>query len=68
MCVQKRQEDVLMKKESKNVELILKKAVNYMVDTELYGWPPQCTSFFYQPVRPQRKSKDTPKNSEKIRK
>lgn len=57
-----------MKKVNQKVESVVKKAVNHMVDTELYGWPPQCTSFLYQPVRPQRESKDAPKGNEKVRK
>lgn len=57
-----------MKKVNQKVESVVKKAVNHMVDTELYGWPPQCTSFLYQPVRPHRESKDAPKDNEKIRK
>lgn len=34
-----------MKKQSEKFDSILKKVVQHMVDTELYGWPPQCTHF-----------------------
>lgn len=30
-----------MKKQSEKFDSILKKVVQHMVDTELYGWPPQ---------------------------
>ena len=43
-----------MKKQSEKFDSILKKVVQHMVDAELYGWPPQCTAFLYQPVRPQK--------------
>lgn len=46
-----------MKKQSEKFDGILKKVVQHMVDTELYGWPPQCTAFLYQPVRPQKAGK-----------
>lgn len=55
-----------MKNVNQKVESILKKVVNHMTDTELYGWPPQCTSFLYQPVRPQRWNKDKKEDSGKI--
>lgn len=38
-----------MKKVNKQVESVVKKVVNHMVDSELYSWPPQCASFLYQP-------------------
>lgn len=44
-----------MKKHDTKIEGIIKNAVTYMVDTELYEWPPQCTAFLYQPIRPQNK-------------
>lgn len=43
----------------------MKKIVNHMVDSELYGWPPQCASFLYQPVRPKRANKDVVKGNTK---
>ena len=57
-----------MKKVNKTMESVLKKVVNHMVDTELYGWPPQCTSFLYQPVRPKRTGNDALKENDKVRK
>lgn len=35
---------------------VIKKAVNYIIDSELYEWPPQCTALYYQPARPEKKS------------
>lgn len=57
-----------MKKVNKKLELVVKKVVNHMVDSELYGWPPQCASFLYQPVRPKRADKIAPKGNKKVRK
>lgn len=57
-----------MKKINQTVESVVKKAVNHMIDTELYGWPPQCMSFLYQPVRPRRESKNAPEVSNKVNK
>lgn len=49
-----------MKKQNLNAKMdgIIKKAVTYIVDTELYEWPPQCTAFLYQPTRPQKANKE----------
>ena len=57
-----------MKKTSKKAESIVKKTVNHMVDVELYGWPPQCATFLYQPTRPQRANSDALKSKETGRK
>ena len=57
-----------MKKTSKKAESVVKKAVNHMVDVELYGWPPQCATFLYQPTRPQRAKSDALKSKETGRK
>lgn len=57
-----------MKKANKKLEPIVRKVVNHMVDSELYGWPPQCASFLYQPVRPKRANKIAPESSKKVRK
>lgn len=46
-----------MKKQSTKIERIIKKAVDHVVDTELYEWPPQCAAFLYHPTRPETKSK-----------
>ena len=55
-----------MKKVNEKMESVLKKVVNYVVDTELYGWPPQCTSFLYQPARPKRASDEALKSNDKV--
>lgn len=57
-----------MKKTNKKLETVVKKVVNHMVDKELYGWPPQCASFLYQPVRPQSAGKIVPGGNQKSRK
>lgn len=57
-----------MKKVNKKLELVVKKVVNHMVDSELYGWPPQCASFLYQPVRPKRAGKLASQGNEKVHK
>lgn len=41
-----------MKQQDERVKKIIKAAINHMVDIELYEWPPQCSAFLYQPVRP----------------
>lgn len=57
-----------MKKENEKLEGIMKKVVKHMVNTELYGWPPQCASFLYQPIRPPRKNNDLLIDKRKLRK
>lgn len=47
-----------MKKQNSKVESVMKRVVTYVVDTELYEWPPQCTAFLYQPVRPRKANKE----------
>lgn len=41
-------------KMSKPVNKIATKVLNYIADTELYEWPPQCPFIYYQPKRPSR--------------
>lgn len=53
-----------MKKQSEKFDSILKKVVQHMMDAELYGWPPQCTAFLYQPVRPQKAVKKLSESKE----
>lgn len=43
-----------MKKTKKLFASVIKKAANHMIDSELCEWPPQCSIFYYQPVRPRR--------------
>lgn len=57
-----------MKKLNTTVETLMKKAVNHMVDTELDGWPPQCATFLYQPVRPEKTEKALSHNEENLHK
>lgn len=46
-----------MKKENEKMEKVIKRVITHMIDTELYGWPPQCSAFLYQPVRPKKAGK-----------
>lgn len=57
-----------MKKQSAKYEGIIKKTVKHMVDSELYGWPPQCSTFLYQPIRPQRKNNEILNDKRKVHK
>lgn len=43
-----------MKKQKAEIERIMKKTIKHMVDTQLYEWPPQCSAFLYQPIRPKK--------------
>ena len=42
-----------MRKQNKKHEELMKKVIKHVIDAEAYGWPPQCVSFLYQPIRPQ---------------
>lgn len=56
---------ICMKKQTLKSEGVIKKVVKHMVDSEQYGWPPQCSTFLYQPIRPKRKrSEQSEDNSE----
>lgn len=55
-----------MKKQNAKIEGIVKKVVMYMVDTELYEWPPKCAAFLYQPTRPKRECKDPLEDKNKV--
>ncbi len=37
----------------------IKRIVETIINREANGWPPPCPCFFYQPVRPEKKSKVT---------
>lgn len=39
----------------KKLESLKKKAVNQLVSSARYGWPPDCVGYFYQPTRPVEK-------------
>ncbi len=34
---------------------IPKNLIHHMVETDSTGWPPHCSTFAYQPVRPHQK-------------
>ena len=56
-----------MKKNNTRMEKAMKKLVKKMVDSELYEWPPQCATFYYQPVRPRKSITDeTPNVAQKL--
>lgn len=40
----------------KKLESLKKKAVNQLVSSARYGWPPDCVGYFYQPTRPVEKA------------
>lgn len=54
-----------MKKQKHIIEGVTKRVVKKIVDTEVYGWPPQCGTIYYQPLRPKHESKRKKENSEK---
>lgn len=43
-----------MKKQKAEIERMMKKTIKYVVDTQIYEWPPQCSAFLYQPIRPKK--------------
>lgn len=49
-----------MKNQDKKRGEIVKKMIKHMIDAEIYGWPPQCVSFLYQPVRPPKAGNSLP--------
>lgn len=53
-----------MKRQNDRIEKVIEKVVTHMVGAELYGWPPQCMSFLYQPVRPEKTEKVLSHNEE----
>ena len=57
-----------MKNQNKKRGEIMKKMIKHMVDAEIYGWPPQCVSFLYQPVRPPKAGNPLPDSIKKIHK
>lgn len=44
-----------MKKEKDLIKGFSKKLINRMMEKDSTGWPPDCTLFAYQPVRPSKK-------------
>ena len=57
-----------MKKQKLSIERVTKKVIKHITEQEVYGWPPLCPALCYQPVRPQRESKDAPQCNERVRK
>ena len=47
----------------KKLEMLVAKAVNAIVDIEIYGWPPVCFGTFFQPERPEVLTNNTSKLS-----
>lgn len=47
-----------MKKVKQEVNLLLKRAVRVMLESDPGDWPPKCLTFSYQPMRPQQKPTD----------
>lgn len=43
-----------MKSKKHIIEDATKHIVKKIVDLEVYGWPPQCGTIYYQPVRPSK--------------
>ena len=39
---------------NKEMEKLLKKAINQLAEKEAEGWPPECATFLFQPTRPQK--------------
>lgn len=56
-----------MKKQKAEIERIMKKTIKHMVDTQFYEWPPQCSAFLYQPVRPKKMEKNKSNTKDNIR-
>lgn len=44
-----------MKREKEFVKDFSKNLIHRMVEKDSAGWPPNCTAFAYQPVRPSEK-------------
>ena len=51
-----------MKKIEKIVKRVSKEVVTKMVAQDEGRWPPLCTSFVYQPMRPQKDTTTTDQN------
>lgn len=41
-----------MDKQANWMDRLLKKVVCAIVDNEREGWPPECSTLLYQPIRP----------------
>lgn len=56
-----------MKKQKHIIEGVTKRVVNKIVDVEVYGWPPQCGTIYYQPVRPSRGARQRIEGEKRVR-
>ena len=57
-----------MRSQNQKRKEMMKKVIKHVIDAEVYGWPPQCVSFLYQPVRPQKSGKALSCGIEKLHK
>lgn len=55
-----------MKKHIHTIEGVTKYIVKKIVDQEIYGWPPQCATIYFQPVRPLKTRKRGWENRRKL--
>ena len=51
-------EENTMEKATEKLKDLTRKLVKGMIDEEVDGWPPECTVFAYQPMRPCREELD----------
>ncbi len=54
-----------MRKENEKIQKAIKKVVNHIIEVEEYGWPPQCATFLYQPIRPRKRAEPDLAGTEK---
>ncbi len=47
-----------MKRQKHTIEGMTKHVIKKIVDQEVYGWPPQCATIYFQPVRPSKEEKE----------
>lgn len=48
-----------MEKATEKMKNLTRKIAGMMIDDDVDGWPPECTIFAYQPMRPRREEQDT---------
>ncbi|MDD4849902.1 MAG: hypothetical protein PHO10_04290 [Gemmiger sp.] len=49
-------------KNGNKLAALAQKAVNHMVNAELYDWPPYCPLLSYQPHRPEQRPQTAPQH------
>ena len=54
-----------MKKQKHIIENATKLIARKIVDMEVYGWPPQCGTIYYQPVRPSKEKQEKQETAKK---